>query len=165
MSCGSNINIPEKTIPISEKERWNNAITIMQKLLETSSGLGLTDVQAAGILGNIYVESRWNPTNINHNDKGSKSIGLCQWHLDRIPKLLDFAKDCGKSWQDLNTQIGYLIKELKTDEKNALYALKKTTNVESAANTFCKTFERPQVCQGRVDPAKQVLQKWRERNK
>ena len=176
-NCGSNTgNSMYKTISIGEKERWNNAMTIMKKLLE--SNLGLEDFQAAAIVGNMYAESRWNPTSYVASDAGQgQSGGLCQWHdgvngNGRFTNLLNSAKSMNKTWQNIEVQLSYLVSELngtgQHSENAALIALKKTSNIEDATVSFCTKFERPKNAQARgrerITYSKQVLEKWNAQN-
>ena len=177
MSCESNTgNVTYKTIPIGEKERWNNAMTIMKKLL--NSNLGLEDFQAAAIVGNMYAESRWNPTLYVASDAGQgQSGGLCQWHdsvngSGRFTNLVNNAKTMNKTWQDIEVQLAYLVSELngtgQHSEKKALIDLKNTSNIEDATVSFCTKFERPKNAQAkgrkRITYSKQVLEKWNAQN-
>lgn len=171
-SCGSNINVPEKTIPISKDASWNNAYHIMDKLM--NSELGFKDYQAAGIVGNIFAESRWNPTTVNPNDRGMESIGLCQWRAKRNTKLKEKANETNKSWTDLDLQVDYLIEELKGTKNESLNAILTQSTVEDAANIFCCKFEVAGECYNkdcskrptnRIGYSKDFLSKWRARNK
>ncbi len=176
-SCGNNTgNTPYKTTPIGEKERWNNAMIIMKNLLE--SRLGLEDFQAAAIVGNMYAESRWNPTSYVASDAGQgQSGGLCQWHdsvngSGRFTNLLNNAKVMNKTWQDIEVQLAYLVSELngtgRHSEKEAFIDLKNTSNIEGATVSFCTKFERPKNAQAkgreRITYSKQVLEKWNAQN-
>lgn len=172
-SCGLKTGSTYKTTQISNGERENNAMQIMKSLL--SSNLGLTDYMAAGILGNMWSESRWNPTSYTPKDSNEdQSGGLCQWHdkvsgKGRFTNLLNFAKQNRKNWQDLQLQISFLINELNTTQKNALTKVKETSNVDNATTMFCRYFEVASVCHPsgtpteRIIKSKEVLEKWKKR--
>jgi hypothetical protein len=163
-----------KTTQISNDERQNNAMQIMKSLL--SSNLGLTDYMAAGIVGNMWGESKWNPTAYTATDAGQgQSGGLCQWHdqvngKGRFTNMLNFAKSNNKNWQDLQLQMAFLIDELNSKQKNALSALKNTDNVDDATTMFCRKFEVSSVCYpdgtptDRIKKSKEVLEKWRQQH-
>lgn len=117
-----------------------NADLIAQRLSENTE---LNAAQIAGIIGGLYGES----TNFNPRDKNptSGAYGIAQW-LDRKPKLISFAKARGLDYNDLETQIQFLIHELKNepgDSKNAYSKLKKAKSAEEAAEIFTRYYERP----------------------
>lgn len=103
---------------------------------------GYTEIQTAGIIGNLYQESGLNPTRIESNGEG---IGLVQWSFGRKKQLKDYAASKGKEWTDLNVQLEFLVKELNSSQFYSSY--KKTFNnpysVAEATEAFCWGFERP----------------------
>ena len=103
--------------------------------------LGITKEQAAGIAGNLYVES--GGFNLEaHGDRGT-SYGLAQWHNERKQTLFDKTGTSESNPPNLEQQLDYLIYELNSSEKRALEALKKTTSVRDSALVFAQKFERP----------------------
>ncbi len=129
---------------------------------------GMTDCGAAGLMGNLYAESGLIPTNLqntyekklgytdaaytaavdsgaytNFGDDGA-GYGIAQWtHPDRKPKLLAFAKAAGKSVGDLETQLAFLVKELRESFKLVHYVLVTATDVKTASNVVLLQFEKP----------------------
>ena len=129
---------------------------------------GLTACGAAGLMGNLYAESGLIPTNLqnsyekklgytdaaytaavdsgaytNFGDDGA-GYGIAQWtHPDRKPKLLAFAKAAGKSVGDLETQLAFLVKELRESFKLVHYVLVTATDVKTASNVVLLQFEKP----------------------
>lgn len=100
--------------------------------------LGLTDEQAAGVVGNLFVESgKFNLSAIG--DKGT-SFGLAQWHNQRMEALF---KHAGTRTPNLEQQLDFLAHELRTTEKRALKKLKEAKTVEESSLMFAKYFERP----------------------
>ena len=75
------------------------------------------------------------------NGKFTSGFGLAQWTFERKEALLEFAGTAEKA-AELDTQISFLIKELRTTEKAALDALRQTTSPERAAEVFEQKFER-----------------------
>ena len=175
-NCGLKTEPAYKTTQISNGERENNAMKIMESLLDQKYNLGLKDYMAAGIVGNMWAESKWNQTAYIATDTGQgQSGGLCQWHdkvngKGRFTNLLNFAKSNNKSWQDLQLQISFLIDELKNKQNHTLTALKKTENVDDATTMFCRKFEVSSVCYpdgtptDRIKKSKEVLEKWRQQH-
>lgn len=103
---------------------------------------GYTEIQTAGIIGNLYQESGLNPARIESNGEG---IGLVQWSFGRKQQLKDYAKSKGTEWTDLTIQLEFLVKELNSSQFYASY--KSTFNnpysVTEATEAFCWGFERP----------------------
>lgn len=102
---------------------------------------GTDDVHIASIVGVIYGESKGDPTALERTDHstpkdctvdettgsskgcsnenvrawvhiGAHGIGILQWTGDRAVKYLDYADNAGKNWDDLGTQVSYLLEEL-----------------------------------------------------
>jgi hypothetical protein len=109
---------------------------ILSRLRDT---LGLTPAQAAGVAGNLQVESGFNPAALNRKEG---AIGLAQWEGGRRTRLQQFAASRGTSETDLGTQIDYLIYELQGPESGALAKLKATSDPASAAAAFDQYYER-----------------------
>lgn len=107
------------------------AVYLMRRLLDDEE-LGLTEAQAAGIAGNIWVESKFNPRAIG--DKGA-AHGIVQWHPDRRNGV----NMLNTSFDD---QITYMINELKSREKKALNALRRAQTPAQAAEIVDKLYER-----------------------
>lgn len=110
--------------------------------------LNLTDAQAAGIVGNIRVESypEIRPQAYNTAGGGLGARGIVQWRGDRIRKFRElYNKDILEG--TLQEQLDYLIWELTdpaSPEKWAktLEKLKETRTPAEAARSFEATFER-----------------------
>ena len=66
---------------------------------------GLSPAGAAGILGNMYIESGFKTGALG--DSGS-SLGLCQWHASRKKRLLQRAKDQGVNPLSIDFQLEHL---------------------------------------------------------
>lgn len=101
----------------------------------TFAGLGnqpMTKEQAAGVIGNMIQESyQANPKAMQGNpemtewetcdndcvldtykSQSNKGIGIVQWDGGRRVGLVNFAKEQGTQWHELNTQLKFLKKEL-----------------------------------------------------
>ena len=102
------------------------------------TGKGLSEVAAAGVMGNLYAESRLNPCNLQNSFekklgltdqqytsgvddgtytnfvKDSAGYGLAQWTFwTRKQNLLNYARSQNKSIGDLQMQLDFLWSELK----------------------------------------------------
>lgn len=100
---------------------------------------GYSPQAAAGITGNLSVESNFNTKAIG--DKGT-AFGIAQWRNDRVTK---FQELFGKHVKDatLNEQLAFVDWELNNTETNALFRLRESKTVADATNSFMKLYERP----------------------
>lgn len=121
----------------------------------------------AGLMGNLYAESGLSPINLQNTfntkfgltdeeytkqvDNGTYTnfvydaggYGLAQWtYYNRKQNLLDFAKERGTSIGDIETQIRFLYKELKT-YTSVMNVLKNATSVKEASDAVLTQYERP----------------------
>ncbi len=137
-----------------------------QKIYERLRAAGLSIAGACAVLGNIAAESSLVPniaqrgmTTLSDEqytakfDKAPDSCirdgvgyGLCQWTFwSRKQALWSFAHSRGKSVGDMDSQIDFLLYELEEDYPGLLDFLCRTDDMYSAAERFCKEFERPAV--------------------
>lgn len=112
--------------------------------LSTNGGKPLNPTQAAGIMGNMYVESGFNPSAIERTTRAEKGHGLVQWTFGRWYELERFAAQKGTAWDNLNTQLEYLKKELEGTEKAVITdsQFASTKDPAVAAMRFRIVFER-----------------------
>ena len=108
--------------------------------------LGLTDIQAAGLLGNLGHESggfRY-LQEIKPVVKGSRGgWGLAQWTGPRRRAMDAWCKANKLDPASDAANIGYLYVELRGSEKASLAALKREHTLEGATHSFMVHFERP----------------------
>ena len=141
-----------------------NERTIWDKLISS----GMTKAGAAGLMGNLYAESALNPKNLQQTyekslgysdesyiqsvDNGSyknfvrdcAGYGLAQWTFwTRKEALLNYANDNGVSIGDLNMQVAFLIKELKSGYAGVWKTLCSTTDVRTASDAVLFQYESP----------------------
>jgi hypothetical protein len=100
---------------------------------------GYTPVQASGIVGNLMHESDMDPTRVHD---GGVGLGIAGWNGKRLAALKAFAKERGTDATDLQTQLEFVDRELRTTEGTALAALKASRTPQEAAAAFIH-FERP----------------------
>jgi hypothetical protein len=110
---------------------------------------GLKPFQVAGILGNISVESGFNPRSLQPSTTGDfpvagQGYGLVQW-TDRHEDLIRRSREQNVKIYDLAFQIGHIWWELNNTENAAFENFKKTTDLESAWKVFSIEYERPAV--------------------
>lgn len=145
-----------------------NGSTNEERIWNYLKGAGLNDCGAAGLMGNLYAESGLRPNNLQNTyekslgytdetytaavdsgayanfAKDAAGYGLAQWTFwTRKQNLLAYAKAEGKSVGDLETQLGFLMKELKESYGGVLTVLKSAGSVRQASDKVLLEFERP----------------------
>lgn len=130
-------------------------------------GKGLNDFAIAGIMGNLYAESAFKPTNLQNTyekklgytdagytaavDNGSydnfikdsAGYGLAQWtYWSRKQALLEYAQSVSKSIGDLGMQLDFMWKELQ-GYTSVMKVLNSATSVLAASNAILTGYERP----------------------
>ena len=110
---GANYVRQERLTP---KDMQDRAMYAMHRLIQE----GLTPDQAAGVVGNLYQESRF-VTNAKRQDRGQWSGGIAQWYG---PRLAAIERYFGKKIEEIpfEDQLEYFIKEIK-GELNDPHAL------------------------------------------
>jgi Phage tail lysozyme len=103
------------------------------------AGKGLSAAQVAGVEGNLYVESGFDPTNVNPKEG---AIGIAQWEGSRRTALRSYAARTGGSESSLTTQLGFMWNELTGSESSSLSRLRATTTPGDAAAVFDQYYER-----------------------
>ena len=108
---------------------------------------------AAGVMGNIEQESKFDTNAYNANDNGGPSGGLVQWHNDRFTNLQSYANSIGRSWKDIDSQMGYLAQELNegTHCPGVYDEIQNAPSVRSAVDTWVRGFERPANMQSEIN--------------
>lgn len=134
----------------------------------------------AGLMGNLYAESALRSNNLQQTyekslgftdesytsavDNGSYTnfikdsagYGLAQWtYWSRKQGLIEYAQSVGKSIGDFEMQMEYLIKELETNHKSTLKALKAAQSVFEASTYVLIHYEAP-ADQGEAVQAKRA---------
>jgi peptidoglycan hydrolase-like protein with peptidoglycan-binding domain len=100
-----------------------------------------TAVQAAGIAGNLQVESGFNPNIQGDKNLSTPSVGIAQWREDRLHNLQMFAQQNGRSWNDLNVQLSFIIYELKTRYKNVDSLIRQSNDVNQIVQIVQSKYE------------------------
>tara|TARA_Y100001972_G_C7632459_1_gene317484 strand:- start:527 stop:1204 length:678 start_codon:yes stop_codon:yes gene_type:complete len=108
---------------------------------------GLTKIAAIGIVANLKAESNLDPSIKQLG--GGPGRGLAQWEkggrydTDRI-NLLSFANSKGTKWQNLDTQIDFILHEMDKhpEYKKVKEEINKADNIEEATLIFLKKYEK-----------------------
>lgn len=123
-------------------------------------GLGFGDIHTAAIMGNMAIESGFDPAISEIG--GGGGFGLCQWD-DRKDSLADYAQRAGKDPSDLDIQLQFIKYELQGSESAAASKFfAETSNIDKATEIFCRKYERPNMAyanlEGRKQAAREILQ-------
>jgi hypothetical protein len=119
---------------------------------------GFSDEQAAGWIGNLTQESGLNPGIVQPNGEGH---GLAQWGHGRFDALVSFAKSRNKPWQDLATQLDFILKELAGPESAASAAIHAAKTVQQAVDAIGLKYERFGVAGNRSGPAEAAYKRFK----
>ena len=71
------------------------------------------------------------------------SMGIAQWHNERMTNMKNYAASVGKAPTDLDAQLGYLKQELTTGYKDVYDSVKSAPSVEYSVDKWVRGFERP----------------------
>lgn len=108
--------------------------------------LGLRDIHAAAIAGNLGFESGELDDLQEQAPLVPGSRGGYGWAQWTGPRRTDFEAWCrNRGWKpsEDRANYGFLVQELKTTQAKSLTQTKKTTTIEAATFTFGYFFERP----------------------
>src|SRR5690349_16922030 len=106
---------------------------------------GLTNFQAAGVVGNLIQESQLDPT--IHQYNGGPGRGLAQWSAGARwdttngDNLVAFANEHGQQPETLNIQLDFIWYELTTFSNYGLAELKASGDLAGATQVFEDKFE------------------------
>ncbi len=112
---------------------------VQREVWDYFAGKGLEPHQIAAVLGNVSVESGFNPMAVGDN---GTSGGLFQFHNERLDGVVNSVG----GWHnlgDVQGQLDYAWHELNTSESGTLAKLRRSETVEEATAAFVG-FERPQ---------------------
>lgn len=103
---------------------------------------GFSDAGTAGIMANLYHESGYKSE--QRQLGGGPGRGLAQWEGPRFTALQNFARERSKPWTDMQTQLDFLMHEMKTNH-NASFVeyFKNSSSAYDSAAKFENVFERP----------------------
>ena len=136
-------------------KQWGSMTSLQRRdyILNNLLNRGYNIVQASAIVGNLQRENDTFGTT-RRNLEGSGAQGIAQWHKSRLTEL----KKNYKEWYDIDNQLDFLDKEIRTNHKGAWgnnTSLKDkfmtTSDVNEATILFRKGFERPGEAEARDD--------------
>lgn len=105
---------------------------------------GFSDAGTAGIMANLYHESGYKAE--QRQLGGGPGRGLAQWEGPRFTALQNFARERSKPWTDMQTQLDFIMHEMKTNHNASFMEhFKSSTRAYDSAAKFENEFERPAV--------------------
>jgi len=124
---------------ISEQQRKLNRLAAMEFFVAS----GFTDIQAAGIVGNLMQESGMDPD--IHEIGGGAGYGLAQWTAkSRKLGLESFAISQDKPTSDFELQLRFIVHELQQpDFRKARTTLGTADSIVQATNLVSMYYEMP----------------------
>lgn len=123
----------------------NNTERAFNFFVTYNNGRYFTPEQAAGIVGNLWVESRMNP-GVTSSFENERSYGIAQWNpaAGRLQGLRAWAAQSNLEVDQLDTQLAYIIVEMEQNPNlYALSSLRSASTIEEATTIFMNKFERP----------------------
>ncbi len=149
------------------QEMINTAGTPTEKRIYTAfqyfMNNGFTADQAAGIIGNLLVESAGTMDPTIKQGEGGPGRGIAQWGAwatdahgnyihdaqgnkilaGRFTLLVQFAQSQGKNWDDLGVQLDFIMHEFQTTRAEAFAKVKAAQDAHDATYAFMRWFEGP----------------------
>jgi hypothetical protein len=110
---------------------------------------GLTEIQAAAIVGNLQQESSVNPGSVQ---PGGPGRGIAQWsngarwNHTSGDNVAWYANREGESALSLNLQLAFIWYELETFSQYGLSALRHSSSINTATLVFMRDFEACGAC-------------------
>lgn len=137
--------------------------SVMEIIWNYFTSAGYSEIFVAGMMGNMYQESSFNPASTNYHEDGSiASVGLIQWDVSggRYQKFMEFAALNGMEWTEVQVQIMFIEHEFTGDFKDTFNYINEATTVEEAAFRFHEKYEisadTREMIQKRMDYAKEI---------
>lgn len=116
------------------------------------------------LFGNLYQESGLDPKKVEYGTK--EGIGIVQWSFGRKQQLKDFCSSKGCDWTDLECQLQFLVKELKSGQFYQPYKaiFDNPYSINEATEAYCYGFERPNKAKANMKYRKDMAWKTYYRN-
>ena len=128
--------------------RFGKGADVPETVWNFLASKGVASVAIAGIMGNMWAESRYNPAanqldNEPNMDPYKAGVGLCQWTETRKDTLNSVAAGMGTTWTDVNAQLTHLWNEIGPGGyyHEHLQAMCKINDVAQATQYWFSNFE------------------------
>jgi hypothetical protein len=120
---------------------------VVKKAANILTRRGFDHKAIAGILGNAYGESMWNPASMEPNTDNGGLFGFTAGEKS-LANLRAFADREGKPWTDVGTQIRFMLKTGGAGLKGRLNAL---DSIRDTTKLFMDEYERPNAQYAHLD--------------
>ena len=169
----ANVENVEEYVKIPKKSKKLSGGSVEEKVWIALKEANYSDEAAAGVMGNIYGESGFDPSVVEHGS--GIGFGLCQWSYGRRTQLENFARSRGVDPSDADLQIEFLLAELQpgggadgyasyqfAGHENDRNIWMTSSSIEETTTAFCRGFERPgnPRNQVRIDAAKKYYEQY-----
>lgn len=159
---------PAPSKPAVDTSKVDTSAIDAKVMWDYFKSVGLNDYAVAGIMGNLYAESGLRPCNLQQTYEKSLGMtdaeytasvdagvytnfvqdkagyGLAQWTFWSLKEqMLNYFKDKKKSIGDGQTQMEFLVYQLKNSYKAVWNELMNATSIRAASDTILLKFERP----------------------
>lgn len=150
--------VPASTIDDEYLEGTTNA----EKAYNYFMRLGYEPHIAAGIIGNLMIESGPGDLNPYAVNKAEGSKGIAQWNpaAGRLDSLQTFCNNANVPWESLYGQLSFIRYELEeVPEDFGFWPLMAAKDVEEATKVFMKKYEKPKPgsYEDRLAEARKIL--------
>lgn len=114
----------------------------VQKIINAAYSAGIkTNIGLAGVVGNAIQESTANLSSTIPGDAGA-AVGIFQWNGVRKTALQNYARSVGGDYGNIDVQMGFFVKELKSTESATIPAVNGAQTLSQATIAFESNFER-----------------------
>ena len=145
--------------------RFGKGSDVPETVWNFLAGKGVASVCIAAIMGNMYAESRYDPSanqlnNEPNMDPYKAGVGLCQWTETRKDALNAVANGMGTQWTDVNAQLAHLWNEIGPGGyyNDYLQECCKMTDVAQATQYWFTKFEAGNPAYAHMDIRIQAAQ-------
>ena len=112
---------------------------VIQEMADALLSRGYSVIATAGIIGNAYRESSWNPASVGTG--GGGLFGFTAGAIS-LANLQAAATASGVEWTNVDFQVGFMDAHMDSDLKKRLNA---TTNISDSTQLFMDEWERPGI--------------------
>lgn len=159
---------PAPSKPAVDTSKVNTSAIKAKVMWDYFKSVGLNDYAVAGIMGNLYAESSLRPCNLQQTYEKSLGMtdaeytasvdagvytnfvqdkagyGLAQWTFWSLKEqMFNYFKEKKKSIGDGQTQMEFLVYQLKNSYKAVWNELMNATSIRAASDAMLLKFERP----------------------
>lgn len=117
-----------------------------QQIYQGLLNRGFRPAAAAGLTGNAFAESSYNPAAFNPAGGGQGALGLFQWRGDRQRNFKNYAAQQGIGTDTIDSNLDFLVHELNNYPEHAMITMDELNAIDDpveVGRVFRERFERP----------------------